>query len=289
MTVQAASSPVWSKSQVATLKECRRKFFLQTASHETFADEVATLKKLKNRFLWAGSLVHEEIGNILKWLRQGSPVPRADELLDTLREKMRGQFKSSRDGSGERLFEHQYNIALSSDAWVKQWNTVDQSVRWFLASKWFSRLATLGPECWKAVDEILSFDLGGTKAFVKIDCAVEIEGRFFLMDWKTSTPKESSQTDLLVASLYAHEVWGAEADQITASAISLLDGQTFHAHVEEDGLMQTYLMIEEQGALLEQTKEELASVSALEKISPAPLDTCMRCSYQKMCHPQGLA
>ncbi len=289
MTVQVASSPVWSKSQMANLKECRRKFFLQTSTHENFVNESARLKKIKNRYLWSGSLVHEEVGNVLKSVRQGSPVPEAEALLLMVREKMRAQFKASRDGSTpDRLFEHQYDIALGSEAWAKQWNTVEQSLRWFLQSKWLARLASLGPECWKAVDEILSFDVGGTKAYVKIDCAVESEGRFFLMDWKTSTPKESSQTDLLVAALYAHEVWGAEADQINASAISLLDGTAFHAHVDEDGLMQTYLMIEEQAALLGQTKEELADVSSLEKIPPADVDTCARCSYQKICHPQGL-
>lgn len=292
MSVQASSPSVWSKSQVASLKECSRKALFHIKSVEEQGDsltqKISQLKKMKNRYLWTGSMIHEEIGQLLKIVRQGSPVPPLDAWVSSVRDKMRDQFKLSRAGdASHRLFEHEYNIVIPGVAWAKHWDTVEQCLRWFYQSKWLGRLTSLGPECWKAVDEILSFDVNGIKSFVKIDCGVEMDGRIFLMDWTTSAPKDSAQDNLAVAALYAHEVWGAEAENIQASAVSLLDGKTFHAHIDEDVLMQVFLKIEEESGLLDQARVEFSKVDDWKTLPAAEPATCRWCSYQKICYPEN--
>jgi CRISPR/Cas system-associated exonuclease Cas4 (RecB family) len=119
---------------------------------------------------------------------------------------------------------------------------------------------------------------------VKIDCAVEIEGKFFLIDWKTSNSKLAVEDGLQVAALYAHEVWGAEPDKIQGTAISLLDGAAHHAHIDEDSLMQTFLKIQEESARLEELRNAMAQIASYAELPMAPADTCRQCSFQKICH-----
>ncbi len=286
--------PVWSRSQVSALGECRRKFALNLKSGRDAAIDpvfasASRLKKLKNRHLWAGAFIHDEIGSILKLIRQGEAVPEAESVIAALKEKMRNQFRGSRDSmeGAERLFEHEYKINVAPEIWRGHWDTVEKSVRWFLGSKWLARLAGLGPECWKVVDELLEFDVNGIKSYVKMDCAVESEGKFFLIDWKTSAPDAKSEPGLLVSALYAHEVWGAEPEQIEAVAVSLLDGRAFHATVDEDALMNAHLRIEEESAELEEAKSSLGSDPfAVEAASDRQL--CRRCNFQALCYPAGV-
>ncbi len=290
MSVELSEQPVWSKSQVAALGDCVRKFALQSkaardAMVDPFYERATQLKKFKNRYLWTGSFLHEAIGDLLKRLRQGEALPDAEKFVDEQKNKMRDQFRVSREGSQAdvRLYEHEYRVSLGPDVWKNHWMNVETALRWFLASKWGARLSQLGPESWKAVDEILSFDVNGIKAYVKIDCAIEMDGRFFLIDWKTKTPDATSEPALLVAALYAHEVWGAEMENIQAMAVSLTDGQTFHAHVDEDALMNVHLRIEEETQRLEEAKaalpRDLFSISA-----PDDTSRCRRCNFEKLCY-----
>src|SRR5437016_6326603 len=100
-----ADRPTWSKTQVASLTECSRKFLFNSRLFAAAADHpaagAAALKKIKNRHLWAGGIVHETVGEVLKNVRQGSPIPPDDELVARVRERMRAEFKSSRDGASK--------------------------------------------------------------------------------------------------------------------------------------------------------------------------------------------
>jgi hypothetical protein len=290
MSVEISEQPVWSKTQVAALGECVRKFALQSkAGRDAMVDPVyeraAQLKKLKNRHLWTGSFAHEAMGDLLKRLRQGEALPGADAFIEEQKNKMREQFRTSRDGGSAdlRLYEHEYQVSLQAEVWKNHWISVEKALRWFLSSKWAARLSQLGPENWKAVDEILSFDVNGTKAYVKIDCAIETDSKFFLIDWKTKAPGAGSEPSLLVAALYAHEVWGAEMENIQAMAVSLADGQTFHANVDEDALMNTHLQIEEEAQRLEAAKSALPA-DLFSIAAPEDTGRCRRCNFEKLCY-----
>jgi hypothetical protein len=290
MSVELTEMPVWSKTQVSALDECARKFALQSkAGRDAMIDPIyeraTQLKKLKNRYLWAGSFLHDALGELLIRLRQGEPLPETDRFIEQQKNKMRDQFRSSKEGGSAetRLYEHEYGVTVDSEVWKNHWNSVESALRWFIGSKWAARLSQLGPESWKAVNEVLSFDVNGIKAYVKIDCALEMDGRFFLIDWKTKAPDETSESALLVAALYAHEVWGAELESIQAMAVSVKDGHTYHARVDEDALMNIHLKIEEEAQRLEEAKAglpaDLFSISAPEDVS-----RCRRCNFEKLCY-----
>ena len=291
MSLVADSRPAWSRSQMTALKECGRKFLLSRRASDAaspYESAAAALRKIKNRHLWAGSAVHSAVASILALARQGQPIPDAAAFLERVREDMRVSFKASRDGRGERLFEHEYNIAVPPEAWRRHWTQVESAVTWFLGSRWLQRLARLGPECWKAVDEVLAFDVNGIKAYVKIDCGVEAGGRVCVMDWKTSAPGPSAEATLQVAALYAHEMWGGDPSSIDAVAVSLIDGKTHHATVNEETLMETHLRIEEEAASLSDAAQNLGTDPFALPVASDP-GLCARCSFQRLCFPAAAA
>lgn len=243
-------------------------------------------------------MVHDIVGDVLKAVRQNQPAPEVEALIEKTKERMRDEFRISHKGPAaltslpetsllpqkfaSRLFEHEYRIQLNPELWKKQWDAVERSLRWFMGSRWLARFQEVGPETWKVVDEVLEFDVDGVKAYVKIDCALDLNGRFILIDWKSSSLRESDAENLLVAALYAHEVWGADPQQIEAYAVSLLDGKQRRADVNEDSLIETHLRIQEQAALLHE-EGSLADPFAI----PPPSDValCRRCNFQRLCHP----
>lgn len=293
--VAAADKLSWSRSQISALRECRRKYYFNVksaAGTHPLLLQSARLKKLVNRFLWTGGLVHGAIGSLLKILRQGMEPPPIEETLARIREEMRSQFKISKESvsllkaglPALRLFEHEYGFEIPPEEWRRQWDLVETSLRWFAGSQWFARLKSLGPECWKAVDEILSFDVNGIKAFCKIDCAIETGGRFILMDWKTTPSALGSNPALQIAALYAHDVWGAAPESIEAMSVCLRDGTTARVRVDEETLMEAQVGIEEEAIELQ---EFLASVNG-DPLSVSGISNpviCDRCSYKKICYP----
>lgn len=282
--------PAWSKSKVSALKECSRKFYFSSL-RSSVPDDIERLKKLKNRHLWVGGVIHEAVGGLLKLVRQRADLPAEDAWTEEIKLKMREQFKESKENIIDKpvLFEHHYNIQLNPAVWQTHWQTVEKSLRWFYKSKWMARFKEVGPEVWKAVDDLMSFEVDGVKAWVKMDCAIETGGRFILIDWKTSAPKPSDEFSLQVAALYAHDVWGAEPESIDAIAVSLLDGQQMKATINEETLMEAQMRIQEESAkLLEEMDRRRGEIDPLTIPMPSAIQTCVRCNFQSVCHPSGI-
>ncbi|MFN0117474.1 MAG: PD-(D/E)XK nuclease family protein [Elusimicrobiota bacterium] len=292
MTVLSADQPVWSKSRVSTFKECQRKFLFSGPTINSFKiseetkTEVLRLKKIKNRFLWTGSFIHEAIGHLLKQVRQGEKVFDIEEILSKFKISMREQFVNSKSQtlSASRLFEHEFQIQIAQEEWKRQWDNVEKTIRWFFQSSWFLKLKDLGPESWKVIDEVVRFELNGTQAYAKIDCAVEVKGNFFLIDWKTSSSMESSA--LKVAALYSFEQWGADPSNVQAHAVNLFTGKSERIDIDEDALMETQMKIEEEAAQLFEAQTQLGDDPL--KLPMASSQACLQCSYQKICHPNGI-
>lgn len=287
-----AATATWSKSQIGTFQECARKHAFSRwepgENEDRLQQEARRLKNLSNRFLWPGAIVHEELGRILRLLRQGQPVPPLNDLLDERRTKMREMFQESRANPDARLrlFEHEYNVNVPKEAWSSTWSLVEDCLSRFYRSAWFERLKSVGPESWKAVDEILSFTVDETKAFVKIDCALEVDGAFVLIDWKTSQLKSTDGDSLGVAALYAHEVWGAEPSAITAHAVCLLNGRASRISFSEETLMETYIKVQSESALLQ---GRVKHASPFDLPFPERRNVCERCNFKQLCYGDGRA
>lgn len=291
MTV-ALEPTTWSKSQASAFRECRRKGVLSNGHALNAADnnqnpliqEAQRLKRLKNRHLWAGSLVHDTMGQLLKMMSQGVTLPAEEFFVGDVRKKMRDEYKNSQQNPGMdgRLFEHEYSISVPPEMWRRHWETVETSIRGFYHSAWMKRMRDLGPESWKAVNEVLEFEMEGVRAYVKIDCALEANGRFVLIDWKSSSLRPEDDKNLQAAALYAHEVWDAAPDAIDAFVVSLTDGLHRWVPINEETLIDTVLRIQEEAGMLQENLEGAADPMSVPMTTD--LGRCQRCNFQKLCH-----
>jgi len=287
----------WSKSLISAFKECQRKYAFSKITRLTkpenennqFLDEVTKLKKLKNRHLWTGSLIHQTVGNILKQLRQGDTIPPESAIIEEVRQKMREEYKASRDGTSPetQLFEHAYDLPVPKEAWAQHWVNVETSLRWFFQSNWYKKLKTLEPHNWKAIDEVLAFDIDGIQTYVKIDLGLEIKNRFVLVDWKGAKLREEDQANLQIAALYAHEVWEAPPENIDAFVVSLTKGDIKKIAITEDVLMETYTRVLEEVEMI-QSAQPNGYENPMSIPATTHLGHCLRCNYQRLCHPSGV-
>ena len=90
----------WSHSRRNTFEECQRKYFyhyygswegwLRTASSRQ--KELYLHKKLTNRWMWMGTVVHKAIEYLLKQHRQQAEIESLDYYLELITKRMRQDY-----------------------------------------------------------------------------------------------------------------------------------------------------------------------------------------------------
>jgi hypothetical protein len=296
----------WSKSRGDVFRLCRRKYYYQYygswGGWEPLAPPEArrayVLKQLKNRFLWAGEVVHHDVAHALRRLSLGEFVT-LEQSLTRARTRMRRQFLDSR----ARLYwqkpkeiagfcEHEYNLPVTREQWKGTWRHVETCLRNFYADALFQKLQKLGPWAWKTIEHRLSFPLGDIPVFVKIDLAFEEDGFLTIVDWKTgkSDDSEAGLFPLACCALFAQEEWDYPPERMRIVESNLYTGRDAARVIN--------------GEKLEEIAERIRNESRLMKAALAgPLDNradiadfsltenkvlCRGCNFQRLCYPQGL-
>ena len=189
----------WSKSRDEIFQTCPRQYYFNYYGYwggwEKGAPdrtrEIYILKKLKNRFMWAGERVHDCIKHTLKNLQRGISILDVDDIISITINQMRDDFRSSR---GKRyldypktcaLFEHEYEVEISDDQWRKLADDVEKCLRNFYNSEIFSMLKELSPESWLEIEDFSFFYFTGKKIWAVIDCSYKTDEGVTIIDWKT--------------------------------------------------------------------------------------------------------
>jgi hypothetical protein len=189
----------WSKSRDSVFQTCPRQYYFnyygywggweRNAPERT--REIYVLKKLKNRYMWAGGKVHDCIKRTLKNLQRGISVLDLDEIVSIAIDEMRADFRSSRERRYRlnpktcALFEHEYEIDLSDAQWKAIADNVEICLRNFYTSEVFAKLKALPIQNWLEVEDFSFFHLNGTKIWAVIDCSFRTEDGVTIIDWKT--------------------------------------------------------------------------------------------------------
>ena len=119
--------------------------------------------------MWTGEKVHDCIQHTLTNLRRGIAVLDVDEIVSITINKMRDDFRASRDKRYHTypkecaLFEHEYDLDLSSDHWKQTADDVETCLRNFYGSEIFARLKELSLRDWLEVEDFSYFNLDGKK------------------------------------------------------------------------------------------------------------------------------
>jgi len=222
----------WSKSRHEKFVSCERAYFyhyyLSWGGWEREAPprvgRLYALKKLTNRYAWAGTVVHEAIReSLLKWL-SSQPV-HTEELIERMRNRMRQEFVASRSGLLKKskakapfggLVEHENQVEVSAEEWRDNWQTVETALRHFMDSAWPRRLQGCEPQQVLEADskdfDSAYFILDGIRVFAMPDVAfVDKSGGVHIVDWKTGSPGETNVEQVVGYALFVEARHGLPA------------------------------------------------------------------------------
>lgn len=288
-----ASAPFsWSASRHDSFASCRRRYYY--AYYAALEDpEIRRLKKLSALPLWAGSLVHDAIE---RFLRENDSLPAAEAreafVRAAVHETMvRDWRESETQGGGFRLFEHEYEVPVEAEDKRIAVNVVMRSLRAFFRSRTLARALELGRASWLALEDLVSFRVGETEVFLRMDLAYrEPDGRVVIVDWKTGRG-EGRFNEVQVAgyALYAVEQgWVAEPEQITTELSYLVLPKTVRRTITRQRIEAARRFIERSaGEMKALLVDPLANVARLEDFPRIDRPTvCRRCNFRRLCYPR---
>jgi PD-(D/E)XK nuclease superfamily len=296
----------WSKSRHEKFSECLRAYYLHYYGswggwEDQAPEEVRALyilKKLHNRFTWAGGVVHETIKRVLHTLRAGRTVDPemsiawAHRLMreDWKHSSSRGYWKERIRKEFGGLVEHEYGMAIPAEEWKRNWDNAREALLWFFGSRWPSLAKSLRREQWLEVDEgfeFSSFQVDGVKVFAIPDFAfVDEAGRPLVVDWKTGKARDGYDDQVLGYALYVSRRYGFPIDQVRATLVYLNDGIEREVPVDQgaiDGFLERMRRsVDSMRALL---ADPAANVPQSRESFPMTEDfsACNRCVFRRVC------
>lgn len=282
----------WSASRHDSFAGCRRRYFY--AYYAALEDEeIRRLKRLSALPLWAGSVVHDRIERFLKET-DALPSPEAQDALvrATVHEGMASDWRTSEAGaSGFRLFEHEYAVPVEQEDKRIAVNVVMRSLRHFFRTEALARALAVGRANWLALEELVSFHVGETEVFLRMDLAYrEADGRVVIVDWKTGRAEgRFNEAQVAGYALYALEQgWVGAPEEITTELDYLVIPKVVRRAVDRARMDETRRFIErsarEMKALL---VDPVANVGRLEDFPRVDRpNVCRRCNFRRLCFPR---
>ena len=229
----------WSVSRDAVFKTCRRKYYYQyygswggwSFDAENKTRTIYILKQLKNRQMWAGTIVHEAIENVLKGLQDGVKIDK-NEIIEATLGLMREEFKSSlakmylMKPKTCALFEHEYQLPVSDVEWKKNSEHVVSCLKTFFDSKVYKEIIQMSLDQWLEVEEFSSFYDEGIKIYSVFDFACRKNEVVYIYDWKTGKDKhETHKLQLACYGKFAILKWDLNPNQVQLREFNLSDGK----------------------------------------------------------------
>jgi len=294
----------WSKSRHEKFAECLRLYYFTyygawggwRGDAPALARELYLLKKLSNRFQWAGNVVHDTIREALTLARSGV-MPNLERTHQQMLLRMRAEFRLSREKRYRNpepyakralgLVEHEYAEEVPDAEWKRNADNAIQSLQNFFSGPYLSRARTLRPEQWLSIDELDAFDLEGVRVFAAPDFAYrEDDGSAVVVDWKTGKPREGEQAQVQGYVLYAQHKWGVDPSRTVAKLVYLGSGEEQAVQVDAAALEQFKVHFRQSvagmRALLADPPKNLAR-----DIEVFPLTAerahCGRCAFRRVC------
>jgi PD-(D/E)XK nuclease superfamily len=293
----------WSRSRDGTFQDCRRKYYYHYYGawggwDPGVAEDVRRLyilKQLMSRQQWAGRVVHDAIELALHGLRAGRTVPVEPFVADVI-ERMRGEWRSSRAGRYREspktvaLFEHEYRVELSREAWQALSQNVGTCLRNFFRLPLLDDIRRTSPEHWSIEHWSKVFDFETTQVWVAPDFGFWTpDGRLGLVDWKTGGGGgDGAAFQLGCYALYARELLGVKADQVDLYEVNLREPKVSTHRWDDDRLEEVKerlrLSIRSMKAYLADPSANVAVITDFERTED--LRICRWCNFRVVCRPE---
>lgn len=301
----------WSKSRHEKHAECLRAYYFHyyaswggwDSGANAEVRELYLLKKLGNRYTWAGSIVHDTLREALLCIQAGKP-PKGEALVERAHKQMQRDFNFSKSGGYRReryrkefggLVEHEYQEPVTNDEWKANWETAKAALTWFFASRWVELARALEPKQWLEVDvmdfERSVFHLDGVKVFAVPDFAYyDADGVPVVVDWKTGKPRDGYDDQVLGYALYLASRYRLPVEKVRAVLVYLNAGQEKTVGVDPaalEGFKRRFA--ESVGAMRALLADPAANRPREEDAFPLTDDlaACARCAFRRRCGREG--
>lgn len=292
----------WSVTRDRTFRECLRKYYFSyygswggwMPGAPARTREIYTLRKLKNRNLWAGEVVHQCIATSLKNLSSGIQVLPLERILGITRDRMRTDFRDSRAGRYREnpagycgLFEHEYKLEVSREEWRATAERVDRCLKNFYESEIFASLRTKWRDGIVEVEELSQFELDGTPVTIRLDLACAEDDQIAVWDWKTGPVSDRGSLQLACYAAYTAGKYGYEPSQIIGRQFNLLEPSLHEQRFSKKSLEEIFSYIRGSMADMKSLLADPRANRAEENDFPKAEKTtiCSRCNYLKVCRP----
>jgi hypothetical protein len=282
----------WSLSRHETFSSCRRRYFYSYYASQD-DPEIQRLKKLSALPMWAGSVVHETIENLLK-TRDALPSPEEQEAL--VRAAVHGQmladWRDSEAGSLRfRLFEHEYEVPVQAEDKKIVVGVVMRSLRRFFKSDVLRDLFAVGRASWLTVEDLVSFHVGDVEVRLRMDVAYrDREGRLVIVDWKTGRAEgRFNEIQVAAYALFAAEQgWARDASEIRTELVYLAQNRAVRRSVDVRKLDHARAFIAKSaGNMKALLLDPLANLARLEDFAMVERpQVCRRCNFRRLCFPR---
>ena len=292
----------WSRSRDGCFQECKRKYFYQyygawggwDAGAVPEVRRLYILKQLQSRQQWAGRAVHDAIEMALLAFADGRDIPVEPFVADVI-ERMRGEWRTSRAGHYREnpktvgLFEHEYRLDLSREAWIAIARNVGVCLRHFFRLPLVASIRRTAPEHWSIEHWTKAFDFEGTQVWSAPDFGFWTDdGRLSLVDWKTGGSRPAAAAfQLGCYALYAREVLGVVPAQVDLFEVNLRQPEVTQHRWDDERLdrirAQLRLSIRAMKAYLADAEANAAVLDDFERTEELRL--CNWCNFRAVCRP----
>jgi CRISPR/Cas system-associated exonuclease Cas4 (RecB family) len=282
----------WSISRHDSLATCPRRYYYAYYAAAEDA-EVHRLKKLSALPLWAGSVVHETIEDVLK-TREALPGPAEQEAIAraAVHERMLQDWRESEQGSPRfRLFEHEYGVSVDKEDKKLAVATVLRSLRAFFRQATVREVFALGRDHWLSVEELLSFDVAGVPVALRMDLAYrDARGRVVIVDWKTGRAEgRFNAVQLAAYALYAsRQGWAGSAEDIETELSYLAVPRAKRRRVAQGEIAHAERFIARSAARMKASLVDPDTNAA--RLEDFPMidrpQVCRRCNFRALCFPR---
>ena len=214
----------WSFSRHNMFNTCKRKYYYSyygswggwNKDADDLSQKLYMLNKMTSLPMLAGSIVHDEVERTLKILRYGRSADQ-EKSKDNVVKNFKQSWAQSKNEEWRdspkwktNLFEHYYGKKPSDQDLLDIRDLMVNSIDGFFASDSYRFIQTMSDTQWLAIEDLDSFEIHGTKLWVKLDFAIRHGERVYIYDWKTGKVVNENEVQLAVYAIYAQQKWDVD-------------------------------------------------------------------------------
>ena len=293
----------WSLSRQQMFEECRRRYFLHYyRAWGGWADDADPAARLAYRLkqmvtleMWIGDIVHRLIESQLTRLR-GGYRPHPKPLCERARSLLNAEWRQSTDRlwrenpkHNRNLFEHYYGVNVDKEKRASLRERLFVCLQNFCSLPLVERLLPLDPAGWLSVEQFDTFEVDRVPVYVKLDCAVRLDGRTLVIDWKTGRASDKDLDQVACYALYAMHKWGVKLEDLRVMPVYLLSNEAAERAVApEDALAMQEKIVSGIHAMRECLADPAANTAREEDFPMTDQPRrCRRCNFHEICFGPG--